>query len=145
MTEVYINDYRLKTFSTKEKKFYYRAKTDMGTLKNGANTYSLAFEVGGKKVAKESIVIFLAVTPEEFLSKEKEYAAKLQGEKGNTIVQEQKKTEDKKALMAKIEPLNPLYYYDKNFKKFSLNFVYTKQTPYMGTLATEIADHIKTL
>lgn len=145
VTWVYINDYRLKTFSPKEKKFYYRAKTDIGTLKNGVNTYALAFEVGGKKVPKESITIFLATTPEEADAKEKEYGAKIASEKNNTIAQEQKQTEEKQALSKKIEPLDPVYYYDKNFKKFTLNFVYTKQTPYMERLADEIATHVRAL
>lgn len=77
VTGVYINDYRLKTFSPKEKKFYYRAKTDIGTLKNGVNTYNLAFEIGGKKIEKETITLFLATTEEEAVAQEKEYATKL--------------------------------------------------------------------
>lgn len=145
VTGVYINDYQLKNFSSKERKFYYRAKLDMGTLKNGANTYSLAFEIGGKKVQKETVTLFLATTPEEAEAKEKEYAAKLQSEKSSTIAQEQKKTEEKKALAAKVAPLDPAYYYNRDLKKYSLNFVFTKQTPYMEKLATEIADHIRTL
>lgn len=145
VTGVYINNYRLKTFSPKEKKFYYRAKTDIGTLKNGVNAYVLAFEVGGVKVTKETMTLFLATTPEEAEAKEKEYALKIQSEKTNSLSQEQKVTEDKKLLSAKIEPLDPAYYYDKNLKKFSLNFVYTKQTPYMDALAIEIANQIKTL
>lgn len=145
VTGVYINDYRLKNFTAKEGKFYYRARTDIGTLKNGVNIYTLAFEIGGKKVTKESVVLFLATTPEEADAKEKEYAAKLQAEKSSALSQEQKKTEEQKALVGKIAPLDPAYYYDKNLKRFSLNFIYTKQTPYMENLATEISKHIKTL
>lgn len=145
VTGVYINNYRLKTFSPKDKKFYYRANLSIGTLKNGENTYSLAFETEGKKVEKETITLFLATTTEEMEAKEKEYATKLQLERNNSVVQEQKKIEEKKTLTEKIEPLDPLYYYDKNLKKFSLDFVYTKQTPYMEALATEIARHFKTL
>jgi hypothetical protein len=145
VTGVYINDYRLKTYTSKEKKFYYRAKTDIGTLKNGLNTYSLAFEIGGRKVQKEAITIFLATTQEEALAKEKEYNTKIVFEKNNTVVQEQKQKDEKQVLTKKIEPLDPVYYYDKNLKKFTLNFVYTKQTPYMETLAKEIANHIQTL
>lgn len=145
VTGVYINNYRLKTFSPKERKFYYRAKTDIGTLKNGVNTYALAFEAGGKKIPKETITLFLATTPEEAEAKEKEYAAKLQSERIGILTQELKKTEEKKTLVEKIEPLDPAFYYNKDLKKYMLNFVYTKQTPYMETLAMEIADHIKTL
>jgi len=144
VTGVYINDYRLKTFSPKERKFYYRAKTDIGTLKNGVNTYNLVFEIGGKKVEKESITVFLATTDEEMIAQEKEYAAKLQSEKNTILTQEQKETGEQRALVPKIQSLDPAYYYDKDLKKFSLEFVYTKQTPYMETLASEIANHIKT-
>ncbi|MDD5198075.1 MAG: ABC transporter substrate-binding protein [Candidatus Gracilibacteria bacterium] len=145
VTGVSINGYKLKAFSPKEKKFYYRAALNMGNLKNGENTYNLAFETEGKKDEKETITLFLATTTEEAEAKEKEYAIKLQSEKNNSAVLEQKQTEEKKTLTEKIEPLDSLYYYDKNLKKFSLQFVYTKQTPYMETLATEIARHFKTL
>lgn len=145
VTGVYINDYRLKTFVSKDRRFYYRAKTDIGTLKNGVNTYALAFEVDGKKVLKETITLFLAATIEEAGIQEKEYATKLQSERTSVLVQEQKQTEDKKALALKTDPLDPAYYYDKNLKKFSLSFVYTAQVPYMEALAKEIADHIKVL
>lgn len=145
VTGVYINDYRLKTFSPKERKFYYRANLSIGTLKNGVNTYSLAFEIGGKKIEKETITLFLATTEEEAVAQEKEYATKLLWEKNTILIQEQKKTEEQKTLATKIAPLDPAYYYDKNLKKFSLSLVYTKQTPYMETLAVEIAHHLKTL
>lgn len=145
VTGVYINGYQLKNFSPKEHKFYYRAKVDMGTLKNGENTYSLAFDIAGKRVQKETVFLWLATTPEEADAKEKEYAIKLQAEKNSALAQTQKKMEEKKSLMAKIDPLDPAFYYNRDLKKFSLNFVFTKQTPYMEKLATEIADHIKTL
>lgn len=145
VTGVYINNYQLKAFSPKEKKFYYRAKTDIGTLKNGANTYTLAFEVGGKRVTKETLTLFLATTPEEAEAKEREYEEKFQSERNNMLAQEQKASEEKKILAEKIEPLDPAYYYDKNLKRYTLNFVYTKQIPYMETLAMEIAKHITEL
>jgi len=145
VTGVYINNYQLKNFSSKEKKFYYRAKTDIGTLKNGVNTYTLAFIIGGKKIEKETITVFLAATEEEAQVKEKEYEARIQEEKTKALDLEQKKTEENNTITAKIAPLDPLYYYDKNLKRFSLQFVFTEQTPYMEVLATEIANHIKTL
>ena len=145
VTGVYINDYKLKTFSAKEKKFYYRAKLDIGTIKNGANTYSLAFEIDGKKVQKETIEIFLATTDEEAALKEQEYGAKLKNEQALLVSQEAKKTEEDKSLISKMAPLDGTYYYNRDLKKFSLAFVYTKQVPYMEKLAAEIADHLKKL
>lgn len=76
--------------------------------------------------------------------KTKEYNEKSQAEKNNTLAQEAKIAEEKKALAAKIAPLDAAYYYNKDLKKYSFTFVYTKQTPYMETLATEIATHMKT-
>lgn len=145
VTGVYINDYRLKTFSPKERKFYYRAKLDIGTIKNGENTYNLAFEIDGKKVSKESIEIFLATTDEEATQKELEYSTKLKTEQARIEAQEAKKTEENKTLAAKLEPLDAAYYYNRDLKKFTLPFVYTKQVPYMEALATEMANRIKTI
>lgn len=145
VTGVYINDYKLKNYSPKEQKFYYRAKTDIGTMKEGINTYKIAFEITGKKVTKETITLFLVKTDEEKIAQEKIHADKLLWEKNNILAQEEKKIADGKKLAEKIKPLDSAYFYDKNFKKLSLQFAYTKQTPYMETLATEIANHIKTL
>lgn len=143
LTGVYINDYRLKSFSPKEKKFYYRATTNLGTLKKGENTYTLAFEIGGQKVPKETITIFFASTQEEANTQKKISEERLQAEKNRLISEEQKSTQAQETLTDKITPLDPLLYYNKDLKKFTLQFAYTKQTPYMETLATEIAEHMR--
>ncbi len=145
VTGVYINDYKLKNYSPKEQKFYYRAKVDIGTMKEGLNTYKIAFEVAGKKVTKETISIFLATTDEEVTLQEKAHTDKLQSEKTNTLAQEEKKAADEKSFAEKVKPLDPAYYYNKDLKKFSLQIAFTEQTPYMERLAIEIASHIKTL
>jgi hypothetical protein len=90
VTEVYVNDYQLKAFSPKERRFYYRASLGLGTLKNGINTYILSFTTGGKKVTKETLTLFLATTQEEADSKEKEFAEKLQKEKNLLLSQAEK-------------------------------------------------------
>lgn len=143
--EVYVNDYQLKAFSPKEKKFYYRASLWLGTIKNGLNTYTLAFVSEGKKTIKETLTLFLATTEEEADVKEKEFTEKLQKEKEAILLKEGKKEKEWNVLAKEIEGLNPLFYYDKNLKRFSLSFVYTKQTPYMETLAAEITQYIKAL
>ncbi len=141
VTGVYVNNYRLKTFAPQNKKFYYRAKLDIGTMKNGENTYTLAFEIDGKKVEKETLTLFLATTQEEALAQEKEYAIKNQ----SVRTTETKKPDESTTLTASLATLDPVSYYDKNLRKFSLQFVYTKQTPYMESLAQEIATRLKTL
>jgi hypothetical protein len=145
ITGVYVNDYKLKNYSPKEQKFYYRAKLDIGTMKGGLNTYKIAFEIAGKKVTKEIITIFLATTDEEVTIQEKLHTDKLQSERTNTLAQEEKKAADDKSFTEKVKPLDPAYYYNKDLKKFSLQIAYTEQTPYMKTLATELENHIKTL
>lgn len=52
--------------------------------------------------------------------------------------EEKKKADEKKALLQKIEPLDPNFFYDKNLKKFSITLAYTKQAPYMEPLTQEL-------
>ncbi len=145
ITGVFINDYRLRTFVPKDRKFYYRANVAIWTLKNGANTYTLAFEVQGKKIPKETMTIFLATTDEEREKQQKIYTESLLKEKISNLAQEEKKINENQNILAKIAPLDGNYYYNKNLEKFSLAFAYTQQVPYMKNLATEIANRLKTL
>lgn len=78
-------------------------------------------------------------------AEEKLHTDKIQAESlKNTTLEEQKIAEEKQ-FTDTINTLDPLYYYNKDFKKFSLQMAFTEQTPYMNALANEIANHLKTL
>lgn len=57
VTAVFVNGYQLKGYTSGDSRFVYRARTEIGNLKKGSNTYSLAFEKNGKKETMESIII----------------------------------------------------------------------------------------
>lgn len=56
---VYIGTYRLKSFALGNTTFTYRARTDIGNLKEGVNTYVLSFEKNGKKTASETLTLYI--------------------------------------------------------------------------------------
>lgn len=128
VTGVFINNYRLKTFVSGTHKFYFRASTTIGNLKDGANTYTLTFEEGGNKMTKESLTIYRALTQEEFDAKEKEFVVKNTVAATNTALEETKKAQEKKALTAKIASLDPAYYYNRDLKKMNIHLSYTNQS-----------------
>ncbi len=57
VTGVFINNYRLKSFTQGSGRFTYRARKDLGNLRIGTNIYTLAFEKNGKKEIQESLQI----------------------------------------------------------------------------------------
>lgn|GEM_PF-6295280 len=147
VTGVFINNYRLKSYVRGSKKFYFRASTTLGNLKDGANTYTLAFEEGGKPVIKESLTLYRALSDEEFATKEKEYATKNMINISNTAMEEAKKNQEKKSLEAKITALDPTYYYNKDLKKININLSYTNQSSSFdfAAVTNEITSSLKLL
>lgn len=141
MTEVYINDYKLSGFKTGNTEFFYRAKTAMGNLKEGVNTYSLSFGYDGKKVRKESITLHFIRDAVEREKKQGEInaeippvvdAAKLAAEQATAIAKAKEK----------YQSLDAKYYYDKSGKQLSVRLDYSSLSPEITTLATEIEKNL---
>lgn len=144
VTTVYINDYELKSFVPSTHKFYFRAKLDIGTMKEGLNTYALSFGVNGKKTYKETLSIFYTASPDELAKKQKEFSVETTLETVDTLAEGKKQEQEKKAWADKIAPLDPLYYYNKDLKKFSINLSYSPdQSSYIKPLADNIREVLK--
>ncbi|MDP2103563.1 MAG: hypothetical protein Q8K26_01420, partial [Candidatus Gracilibacteria bacterium] len=147
ITGVFINNYQLKSYVRGSKKFYFRASTTLGNLKDGINTYTLAFEEVGKPVVKESLTLYRAISDEEFNTKEKEYVVKNTAIASNNTVEEAKKNQEKKVLEAKIAALDPAYYYNRDLKKMTIHLSYTNQSSSFDFVAVtgEIKSSLKLL
>lgn len=147
ITGIFINNYRLKSYVRGSKKFYFRASTALGNLKDGANTYTLAFEEGGKPVVKESLTLYRTLSDEEFNAKEKEYVAKNTTIASSNAAEEARKTQEKRVLETKITALDPAYYYNRDLKKLNINLSYTNQSSsfdFIG-VTNEIKSSLKSL
>lgn len=70
---VYVGGYRLKTFFLGSESFTYRARTDLGNLKEGANVFTVRFEKAGKDLAQESMTIYMLSDPAAREAKKAEY------------------------------------------------------------------------
>lgn len=145
VTGVYVNDYRLKSFTTGSKKFYFRAGTALGTMVEGKNVFNLTFEVGGKRIYKESMIVYYSADPEAVKKYESASNAEVERAANAATAANQKETEDKKKLGSKVDTLDARWYYNKNLEPFILHLSYTTQAPYMKSTAETIQASLQSL
>lgn len=140
VTAVYVNDYELKSFVPKSGKFYYRAKIDIGTMKEGRNVYALSFqEAGGKKTLRESLVIEYVKDPAaretrraELAAAEK-VAAEQESNSGALVTAELNKAR------AKYDALGNDGYYTKDGKRLTVRLSYVELAPEIPGMADAVA------
>jgi hypothetical protein len=124
---VYINDYKLKSFVAGNTKFYFKANMDLKTLKDGANTYSLYFETNGKKVRKESLVVYRSDDKNWLADKEKELKATTTTTKNSKSPTLTNLQSEKEKSLKKITALDANLFYDINLSPFALKVAYSNQ------------------
>jgi hypothetical protein len=140
---VFINDYKLKSFVTGNTKFYFKANTDLKTLKDGANTYVLYFEIGGRKVRKETLTVYRSDDKNWLATKEQELKTTLVTKAQKSPALTNLKAEKEKNAQ-KLSALDANLYYDTNFTPFSLQIAYSNQ-PDTTELGGIVARELKTL
>lgn len=142
---VYINDFKLKSFIPGNTKFYFRANADFKTLVEWQNSYTLYFDINGKKVKKETLNVYYYKDGAALEAKKTEVNQNLSKVKPLTQTDLKKMDGDKKADIAKVQDLDSLYYYDKNFNRFSINLDYVNEWSYSTYLAKRIQEELKFL
>lgn len=140
---IYINDYKLSSFMPWNTKFYFRAKTEYKTLVPWANTYTLFFEISGKKFKKETLTVYYYENKDQLEAKKKEIEENLSKTEELTAEQKAKIEKDKAWELQRIANLDPIFYYDKNLIKFKLTLDYSNNTPTMWALANKIKSELK--
>lgn len=143
VSNVFINDYKLKSFVTGNTKFYFKANTNLKTLKDGANTYVLYFEVGGKKIRKEALTVYRSDDRNWLTSKEQELKTTLVTKTQKSPTLTNLKAEKEKNTQ-KLATLDSNLYYDANFVPFSIQVAYSNQ-PDTTELGRIVARELKTL
>lgn len=142
---VYINDYKLTSFSPGNTKFYFKAKKEFNTIKIWPNYYSLSFEIWWKKIKKETITIYVYEKEEEINEKKEEISNNLAKIKELSTQEKNKITSEKQAEIDKITKLDNLYFYDKNLNRFKLKLEYSNNWPFFLKLAEKIKNEFKIL
>ena len=142
---VYINDYKLNSFVTWNTKFYFRAKKDFGTLKQGVNYFALSTQVWDKKMRRETITVYYYDKQEDLDKKKQEVLDNLAKVKEVWAKEKNKIEWDKQNEIAKINNLESIYYYDKNLNKFKLTLEYAWNWPIFQKLAEKIKAELKIL
>lgn len=138
-TEVYINDYKLQGYVPKSGKFYYRAKTSIGTLKEGTNTYALSFAEGGKKAYKETLTIEYVANAEAREKRKAELALAEAASAKNEKESEAELASELAKVRSKFESLSPEGYYSKDLKKMSVKLAYVELSSEIAPMADSIA------
>ncbi|MDQ7010078.1 MAG: ABC transporter substrate-binding protein, partial [Candidatus Gracilibacteria bacterium] len=151
-TEVYINDYKLKSFKANSSEFAYKISEKSGTFKNGENNYKIYFVINGKKELQEEVNFYrnsnkeilkkaekdffekVIIKNPNFLteSKEKINSNPLSGAKDNIITKIKSninyiKSDKYKKIEEKIEKVKSLdktYFYNEKLEKYNLELYY---------------------
>ncbi len=140
---VYINDYKLKSFIPWNTKFYFRAKTELKSLKQWENFYTLYFEINWKKIKKETLTIYYYTDKEQLNKKYSELINRLSKTHILSPQEILKIRQNKEIEKQKLQNLDNIYYYDKNYNKYTLSLYYINQWSFFDYIAKKIKDELK--
>lgn len=159
-TEVFINDYKLKSFKAHWKSFTYRISKDIWNFKKWQNTYKIYFKINWEKKLIEEINFYYDSNKNIRKEKEKEILnwtikvkienkkidlqTKIKWEKLSTDNLEKIKKElDKvKSKLSKINLLDEKYYYNNELKRYSLELYFTSWKIYYNKTAEYIKEKL---
>jgi hypothetical protein len=144
ISEVYINNIKLKNYKPSSKKFNLILNLSLGNIKLWENIYKIYFIENWKKYLKETITLFYSTDKNKSKKQEADLISKLINQKIENIkkwiTNKNKKIEDDEnenstkilRILSKedikkqkiINTLDDKFYYDKNYKAYSLKLSY---------------------
>jgi hypothetical protein len=162
VSEIYINDYKLENYNPSKEKFYFKLSETIGNIKLWENNYKLYFKESGKKSLKETVTIFYNKDKQNLEKLESNLIAKLIN---NKIKEKKKAIENKKKAIENenikkttakvilgeeeiqkqnlIKELDSKFYYNKNFKPYSINLSYIQWSKEISTTSLLIAKELE--
>jgi len=163
VSEIYINDYKLKNYKSESEKFFYKLSPNIGNINLWENNYKIYFVENWKKSLKEEITIFYSKNKKTLDKKESDLIVslinkKIKSEKKlveNTIStiekKENKVVKDKKTDLNSeqiekqklINALDDRFYYDKDFNAYSLNLTFVNWSKEIYDSAKEIKKQLE--
>ncbi len=117
----------------------------MGNLAEGTNTYKLSFEYpDGSRKDVETLVIHYSADPEKLSSMRTQALA----ERKPTIsamdpAEMQKRLSTLKQSLEQARELDPKYYYNRDFIRFTVDLLYTNQSGISPVLVDNIRDSLQ--
>ena len=135
-SEVYINDYKLTSFTANNRYFYYRLKTSYNSIKEWHNKYKIYFVINWEKKLFEEISFLYYLNYKELQEAKKELLVNLETER---LIEEQKlkiqesqeaqESQENNSVeqISKTEQINELdekFYYNENLEKYTLNLAF---------------------
>ncbi len=124
VSEVYINNYKLSSFKSWDKDFYYRLKESLNTIKEWVNTYKIEYTISGKRKTIEEFYITYYKDSKKLESVKNSFLVTETKTNTWTTIQTNKTIEERKKELEKIATLDDKYYYNENLEKFSLRFYF---------------------
>ncbi len=157
ISDIYINNYKLKKYKPKSEKFFYKLSPSLSNIKLWENNYKIYFVENWKKILKEEITIFYNTNKQKLEKLETELIVKLVNEKileTKKIIkkEEQDKIEEHEfTINEKIElntetikkqniikTIDDKFYYNNDLKPYSLNLTFINWSKEISDSATEI-------
>lgn len=142
ISEVYINDLKLKNYKPSSEIFNLELNLSLGNIKLWENTYKIYFIENWRKSLKESITLFYDKDKNNLEKQEADLISRLVNKKieaNKKLISENNKEKEEKEDNPKIlkvfskedikrqnliNALDDKFYYDKNFKAYSLKISY---------------------
>ena len=168
VSEVYVNDYKLKNNKPNTEKFFYKLSTSINNIKAWENNYKIYFVENGKKSLKEEITFFynkdknnLAKNEIDLITnlinskvkKAKEIAIEKQVEaekEEQNKIKKQVKEQETNTLNSEqikkqnlINALDSKFYYDNNFNPYELNLSYINWSKEIAMAAEETQNQLE--
>lgn len=145
VTAVIINGYKLKEFKPWNRKFNYRISVEDKTIQEGKNTYLLEGKIGNTNATtSETLTIYYSSDKEKLNGYKKlideEYTAR-----NNTPALLAEREREKLKQKEAASNLNPLYYYDQEWKEFTVKVAYITWPQSTEAYALLVADSLKKL
>lgn len=117
---VYVNWYKLSSYKKWQKEFVYKLSSQFKNINSWDNKYILEFEIKWKKEIIEEINIFYNKDSKIVTQKQDEFNKKIQEENSKN----NKEVTLNQEVLEKIKKLDDKYFYNKDFKKYSLKINY---------------------
>jgi len=127
---IYINDYKLKSYKLWDKSFFYRLRKDFNNIVSWDNNYKVYFDYGTWKTLVEDFHIVFNKNKEQLEKSKNDYISKLEEEKLKEKellekdFEEKAKEKEEISLSEELKSLNNHYFYTKDFELFSLDLIY---------------------
>lgn len=128
-TQVIVNDYTLRNFTSRRRAFGYTAKKEFGNLVTGLNTYRVSFYGGTKLLAEESISIYHHTDAGELAKLKTEW----------------EKTNAPAAPAPVVAPqnLDPKKLYNRDGKPLTFRIIVQSGTPYLSRIGNQAAQKLR--